>query len=76
MTTVPLEERIAYLEGIIEQMNERHRIIERLLCQRAFTGTSTLDLETDRTEFWVMLSITLALFTVLFVLLGVTFAKL
>ena len=75
MTMGSPEERIARLEGIIEQMNERHRAIERLHCRHKSTGTDTLDSEADRTEFWVMLSITLALFAVLFILLGVTLAK-
>ena len=45
MATVSPQERIARLEGIIEQMNELQRFVERTLNDRALGDTGAVRLE-------------------------------
>ena len=62
------EERISRLEGIIEQINERLGTIERNV-------SMLMDRKADKTEVRLVLVTMVALFSVVFGLLGVILTK-
>ena len=74
MATVSPQERIARLEGIIEQMNERQRFVERTLNDRALGDTGVSDWKPSK-EFIVMMGILIVIGIVAFGMLGAILTK-
>ena len=73
------EERISWVEGVMDQINERQGNLERMLHDSTTTLVQMLDKKADKTElrlmFAVIVTLMVALFSAVLGLLGVILTK-